>query len=74
MSAELSERASELPLGDRTYGDTSQLLGLTPKQPIEEVVPATTPWSGLDARRYPGQSHAQVETVLSRLHPLDDRV
>lgn len=56
MSAELSALASEMPTSDRTYGDTGQLLGLTPEQPNQGVPPTTMPYTGLDTRVRPGGS------------------
>ena len=44
--------ASEMPTSDRTYGDTRQLLGLTPRQQNQEIPPPTRPYKEiLEARR-----------------------
>jgi hypothetical protein len=56
MSAKLSASASGVPTSDRTYGDTGQLLGLTPKQPSQGVPPTTMPNTGLDAEVRAGAS------------------
>jgi len=56
MGAEISTLASGVPTSDRTYGDTGQLLGLTPKQPNQGVPPTTMPYTGLDTRVRAGAS------------------
>jgi hypothetical protein len=38
---ESSEKTSELPTSERTYGDTNQLLNLTPAQRVTKAPPAT---------------------------------
>jgi hypothetical protein len=55
-----STMASEMPTSDRTYGDTGQLLGLTPKQPDQGLLPTAMPYSELEARMMlaPGGSDA----------------
>jgi hypothetical protein len=55
-----SDRTTEMPTSDRTYGDTGQLLGLTPKQPNQGFPPITMPYSEAEARRRlaPGGSDA----------------
>ena len=63
MSAELSDKASELPTSDRTYGDTGQLLGLTPKQPVQDLLPPIMPYAGLDARIRPAPGRSTTETT-----------
>lgn len=40
-----------MPTSDRTYGDTGQLLGLTPKQPNQGLPPTTSRYSEAEARR-----------------------
>lgn len=52
MDAGLSAMASEIPTSDQTYGDTRQLLGLTPTQPTKDIPPTTRPYKEiLEARR-----------------------
>jgi hypothetical protein len=46
-----SDRTTEMPTSDRTYGDTVQLLGLTPKQPNQGLPPTTSRYSEAEARR-----------------------
>ena len=65
MSAELSEKASDLPTSDRTYGDTGQLLGLTPKQPGQDLAPATMAYSELDARIRPAPGRSTTATTTT---------
>lgn len=65
MSAELSDKASELPTSDRTYGDTGQLLGLTPKQPIRDLIPISMPHGGLGARIRPAPGRSTTETTMT---------
>lgn len=50
MDAGLSAMATEMPTSDRTYGDTAQLLGLTPQQP-NQVPPTRSRYSEAEARR-----------------------
>ena len=66
MSAELSAMASEMPTSERTYGDTGQLLGLTPKQPIQDLLPTTTHDSGLDARVRPAPGRSTTKTTMTK--------
>ncbi|GAB7329501.1 hypothetical protein MBLNU13_g01278t2 [Cladosporium sp. NU13] len=49
VSAGLSAMASEMPTSDQTYGDTGQLLGLTPRQPHQYIPPTTMPSSAPNA-------------------------
>jgi hypothetical protein len=65
LSAELSEKSSELPTSDRTYGDTGQLLGLTPKQPIQNLIPVTMPHSALDAGMSPAPGRSTTTTTTT---------
>jgi hypothetical protein len=67
MSAELSEMASIPPTSDRTYGDTGQLLGLTPepKQPTQALLPTIIPRDGPEARMRPAPGRSTTETTMT---------
>jgi hypothetical protein len=65
MSAELSAMASIPPTSDRSYGDTGQLLGLTPKQPAPTLLPATTLCDGPEARMRPAPGRSTTETTMT---------
>jgi hypothetical protein len=65
MSAQLSEMASVPPTSDRTYGDTGQLLGLTPKQPTQALSPAVIPRDGPEARMIPAPGRSTTETTMT---------
>lgn len=69
MSAELSALASEMPTSDRTYGDTGQLLGLTPRQPNQDIPRTTMPFGRRDThqRSVPGRSTAEPTKPESRM-------
>jgi len=76
MSAELSERAlsekaSELPTSERTYGDTNQLLNLTPAQRVADAptaLNAPNDEHGAYIRPAPRLSATEMTIRQSRLH------
>lgn len=65
MSAELSEKASELHTSERTYGDTGQLLGLTPRQPTRDIQPITSSRERPEAFMRPTLGRLTEETTLA---------
>ena len=63
INAALMGMASEVPTSDRTYGDTGQLLCLTPGQPHQGVSPTTMPSSAPGAAlRRPTTGRATAES------------
>jgi hypothetical protein len=59
--------ASIPPTSDRTYGDTGQLLGLTPepKQPTQALLPTIIPRDGPEARMRPAPGRSTTETTMT---------